>query len=495
MSAKLEQVNRRTSRSVTGAAAGRSSAEKQATNKAVIYVRASLDHTGEGLSVARQRASCESYCAARGWQVVEVCEDNSVSAYKGKARPGWERALQLSRDGQVSAIVAWHIDRVTRNMKDLEELIQVVDAAGVSLATVEGDININGDTGRLIARILAAVAIGEVERKGARQKAAHDQRAASGKRFTGGGRPFGFEVDGNHRPAEAEVLQEIVTRRLKGESWTKLAADLNGRGIVTTRGNKWDGATVSRTVRHPRNAGILLHRGNAVAEGDWEPIIEYADWLAIADEATAVGKIASAAAPVGRKPKSLLAGVARCAEHDKPSKLRKGYKGVPVYFFECCNSSIPTEIADTAARKAVFREAGSVAAMLQQEHQAGTNGKRASELRTERAELADRLSEATDMFSAGEVDRTQLAAISAEVTPKIEAIDMELVRYVRQGSRLDGRYSLGKLREEWNVMDLDECRRAVQAYVAKVDVKKRAHRRVPASADMLTITALDGRIL
>lgn len=496
--ARLDQVNSRVTRFVAGVPVNARGSKGGPKNRAVIYVRASLDHTGEGLSVQRQQASCESYCNARGWEVVEVCTDNSVSAYKGKARPGWEEALRLSRDGLVDHIVAWHIDRVTRNMKDLEELIQVVDDAGVSLATVEGDININGDTGRLIARILAAVAIGEVERKGARQKAAHDQRAAKGKRFTGGGRPFGFEVDGQHREDEAAVLRDVTARRLRGESWRALAADLNERGVRTTRGKFWDGTSISRTARHPRNAGILLHRGVAVADGDWEPIISYTDWLALADESATVGQVAPAVAPRGRTPRSLLAGLARCADHDRPSKLRKA-NGRAIYFFECCNSSMPTDVADKTVIRELFLEASSIANTLVREHEnarsTGNASQRASELRQEKADLLDRIAQADALFAAGDIDAQRLTAITGDLTPRIEQIDRELVKYVRGSSRLDGRYSLATLKETWEELDLPERRRALQAYFERVDVKKRAHRKVPASAAMLTITTLDGRTI
>lgn len=39
--------------------------------KAAVYLRQSLDRTGEGLAVARQREDCLRLCAERGWTPVE----------------------------------------------------------------------------------------------------------------------------------------------------------------------------------------------------------------------------------------------------------------------------------------------------------------------------------------------------------------------------------------------------------------------------------------
>ena len=51
-----------------------------ASRRAAAYLRVSLDSTGEGLAVDRQRESCLSIIAARGWELVETYTDNSISA-------------------------------------------------------------------------------------------------------------------------------------------------------------------------------------------------------------------------------------------------------------------------------------------------------------------------------------------------------------------------------------------------------------------------------
>lgn len=47
--------------------------------RAGVYTRISSDPSGQRAGVARQRADCEEYCVGRGWQVVELFEDNEGS--------------------------------------------------------------------------------------------------------------------------------------------------------------------------------------------------------------------------------------------------------------------------------------------------------------------------------------------------------------------------------------------------------------------------------
>ena len=48
--------------------------------RAAVYLRQSLDRTGEGLAVARQREDCLRLCAERGWQLSDRGEGQVVAA-------------------------------------------------------------------------------------------------------------------------------------------------------------------------------------------------------------------------------------------------------------------------------------------------------------------------------------------------------------------------------------------------------------------------------
>ncbi len=149
--------------------------------RAAIYVRQSKDIAGIGAAVDRQRQNCERLCDERGWIVVDTLTDNDLSASSGRVRPGYERLLAMVDAGDLDVIVCWHVDRLTRRVIDLEDVITRCERAGTKVATVSGDLDLSTDAGRLVGRILASVARGEVERKSARQKRAALQSAEAGK--------------------------------------------------------------------------------------------------------------------------------------------------------------------------------------------------------------------------------------------------------------------------------------------------------------------------
>lgn len=200
----------------------------------MLYLRQSKDAGLTGLAVDRQRTGCRRLAGERGWTVVEEGIDNDTSASTGRNRPGYQRALQLAEAGDIEVIIAWHVDRLTRRVAELESLIELCEHTGVRVATVSGDLDLTTDAGRLVGRILGAVAGGEVERKSARQKLANQQRAETG--CAPARRAFGHNLDGNPHPAEAPVLRDVCAQVVAGLSINSATKWLSSYGHTTTAG-------------------------------------------------------------------------------------------------------------------------------------------------------------------------------------------------------------------------------------------------------------------
>src|SRR5690606_41376165 len=103
------------------------------------------------------------------------------------------------------------------------------------VATATGDIDLTTDVGRMVARILAAVARAEVERKAARQKLANEQARAQGFRWKGGPRPFGYDDDGKIIPAEAEAIRWGAQQIIEGATIQSVADAWSDRGLFSVR--------------------------------------------------------------------------------------------------------------------------------------------------------------------------------------------------------------------------------------------------------------------
>ncbi|PZS21355.1 MAG: site-specific recombinase, DNA invertase Pin [Pseudonocardiales bacterium] len=248
------------------------------TTRAALYLRISEDRTGAGLGVARQREACEQLCTTRGWEIVQVLEENDTSASGSKPRLLFARLLAMIEAGEIDAVVVWHTDRLVRRIIELEHVIDLCEHNNVKLATVSGDLDLSTDAGRLNARILTSVARAEIERKSARQRAAFEQAAQAGKP-TGGRRAFGYTVDALHlEPTEAPVVLEMFKRFASGDSLGELKRDLNYREIKTPRGHQWITGSVKQVLMNPRYAGLrgvrrvrLDERGRRMATENGNP--------------------------------------------------------------------------------------------------------------------------------------------------------------------------------------------------------------------------------
>lgn len=185
----------------------------------------------DGLAIERQREDCIIEAGRRGWatdldRLLYV--DQSISATdKWAKRPAYDRLLTDFQAGGWDALVCWDLDRLTRQPRQLEDWIDLAEARGLRIVTANGEADLGTDAGRLFARVKAAVARSEVERKSARQSRAQAQRASHG-RPPKGVRPVGYAIDGERIPHEAETVAAIYRAFNGGVSLRAVAAAVSG---------------------------------------------------------------------------------------------------------------------------------------------------------------------------------------------------------------------------------------------------------------------------
>lgn len=247
--------------------------------RAAVYLRISQDATGEAAGVTRQREDCLDLVERQGWALHEVYTDNDISATKGKARPGYRKMLAAIAAGDVDAVVAWHPDRLYRKLTDLEGLIEAIESRNVVMRTVRaGEIDLSTPTGRMLARILSATAQAEGEIKADRWKRSWRQGREAGNPARTGSRLFGYTRDSEVIDAEAEIARHMFAHIATGGSIMALSKRLQADGVLTTRGTTWRTAAIRNYLLNPRVTAYSTLKGEIVAEGDWEPIIDRDTW-------------------------------------------------------------------------------------------------------------------------------------------------------------------------------------------------------------------------
>lgn len=233
--------------------------------RAAIYLRISQDRELDGLAIERQREDCENLARFRRWEVVETYVDQSKGATdKTKKRPAYDQMVADYHAGHFTAIVCYDLDRLTRQPRQLEDWIDWAEERGLQLVTANGDADLSTDGGRMYARIKAAVARAEMERKSARQSRAQVQRSQQG-RPPKGIRPLGYSLDGRVLKPEAKAVQAIYAAFHGGASLRGIARALSG--IQETDDQKpHQVAGVPKIQRHTRTLAIERNKRRA-AEG------------------------------------------------------------------------------------------------------------------------------------------------------------------------------------------------------------------------------------
>jgi site-specific DNA recombinase len=255
--------------------------------RAGVYVRISRTKDGTTRGVERQEPPCRQLCITKGWEVHGIYCDNDLSAFSGRRRPQYERLLADARDGIIGAIVAWDADRLTRQPKENEDLIDLAEKYGIQLATVTGEYDLATSGGRMHFRIKGAIARHESEHRAERVALKHAELRAGGK-FHGGQRGFGHRVvpvvvDGTvrHRVEldedEAELIRKAGRRVRQGGSLSAITREWATSGIRRPRGRLWDTPRVRELLTAPRVAG-LRENGDELVEADWPAIIPRDEW-------------------------------------------------------------------------------------------------------------------------------------------------------------------------------------------------------------------------
>lgn len=99
-------------------------------------------------------------------------------------RPGLDSALEFARENDV--IVVWRLDRLSRSLKDLIEIVALLDSRKIGLRSLHESIDTSSSSGKLIFHIFGALA--EFERNLIRERTYAGLQAAR-SRGKNGGRP------------------------------------------------------------------------------------------------------------------------------------------------------------------------------------------------------------------------------------------------------------------------------------------------------------------
>ncbi|MEV6212718.1 recombinase family protein [Kitasatospora sp. NPDC051914] len=397
-----------------------------AGESAAIYCRISHVNDEDQTGVERQERVCRDIAERLGLTVRDdrVFVDNNRSAWKrDRKRPGWNALLDEAREGGVRHILTYHPDRLMRQPRDLEELLQISDDHDITLHGEANQRNLADPDDRFFLRIEVAHACRSSDDTSRRLKTALIERAQDGKPHTGK-RRYGYDKSGTTIiPAEAEIVREIYERYLNGETITNIARDLNTRKLPTALGGEWNAANVTVVLRSRHVAGLRVFRGEVIGAGEWPAIIDRGLWDEVQERRTL-------RAPAGRGrqvPKRfyLLRGVVTCK---KCGTQMKGSGGkylcnrVARVDSKRCYRAVSAEPLESFVRDAAIR-------LLTKLDVTGRDTATALSDADREALEADRqeLTELKDMWEKRELTTREYRQMKKQVDDRISAVERKAV--------------------------------------------------------------------
>jgi DNA invertase Pin-like site-specific DNA recombinase len=387
--------------------------------EAAVYLRVSLDRAGDHLAVDRQREDCLKIIADRGWNTFREYVDNSVSASdKRKDRPAYNDMVADFDAGRFNALVCWDLDRLTRQPRQLEDWIDAAQDRGLKLVTANGEADLSTDGGRLFARIKASVARAEVERKGARQARAAQQRSSNGRPPLGV-RLTGYTPKGELVEEEAAVVGAIFDRFTRGESIRGLVRWLDESGTPTRNGTPWHPTTVYGILRNPRYAGLAVYRGELTGQrGNWPAIVSEDAWRAVQARLSDPRRTTN---KQGTDRKYIGSGIYLCGLCGKPVNSWSAAR----YRCRQCRvgrSMGPVDEFVLMHVRARLADPGILAAMVEHRDTA--------ELDERAAALRARLDAIAGDYDAGLIDGLRYASARQRVEAELEQLDGERAKFL-----------------------------------------------------------------
>ena len=210
----------------------------------------------KNLSLKEQEQIIREYTVLQNWELVEMFRETTDSSTAQNQQPMLAEIINESNKGRFDALVIARLDRLTRNIRQLNTLIsQVCIRNGIELISIEEGLDTRNDCGELALRIIDIITKWDTKRISDRTREIIARKRAKGERV--GHAPFGYTYRNKRLVAvdtELKTVKLIREQRDKGHSYHKIAKYLNERKISSKRGGIWYAETVKTVYQNSISA-------------------------------------------------------------------------------------------------------------------------------------------------------------------------------------------------------------------------------------------------
>ena len=285
-----------------------------------IYVRVSTERQAhEGYSVAAQKENLTKFAQDNDFRVYEVYADEGISGKNVEGRPSVKKLIKDIQDGKIDVVLIQKFDRLTRNISDTEDFIQLFQQYDVDIWSIsDGKVDISNSNGKFMTLLKGLFAQLEREQTSERIKVAFSQKARQGYTLCCGCTPYGYNREKGNKvivinKEEAKVVKRIFKMYAEGTSFTTIARTLINEGVPTKNAGKtvnirknnvvvgsktfvgvWLPKSVKLILSNPVYIGKVRYgigrKDYYIGEGKHQPIISEKLWNKVQDKLNKIGK-------------------------------------------------------------------------------------------------------------------------------------------------------------------------------------------------------------
>lgn len=338
----------------------------------VLYVRKSTEgDEKQKRSLDDQELECKAFAARMGIRIVEELRE-AMSAKEPDTRPKFRKMLENLKAGKYDGIIAWHPDRLARNMKEAGEVIDLLDKRIIKDLKFPSFTFVNDTSGKMnlgINFVLSKQYSDQLSDNVSRG----NQRSVEEGRYIN--RPIhGYYKDPNQRLRPDDdnflLIKNAFQMRLNGKTLDDIAKYLNESGYRRIgKIAKMDKQKIDKMLRNPAYAGVLRYGKSAVdltQQYDFEPIISVEEFIQIINISRSRGseeliKLARRFRKPDTVQANLMLGRVFCAVCGKPRHAgltsKEGKDGVRHYFYYRCETRDCKQRAKSVRAKVILEDA------------------------------------------------------------------------------------------------------------------------------------------
>lgn len=232
--------------------------------KTGIYLRVSTEEQAkEGFSINAQKEKLTSYAKVNDWEIVGYYIDDGISAKNLKDRPNINRLIEDVKNSKVNNVLVYKLDRLTRSVKDLINLIELFEEHNCSFNSLTEKLDTTNAVGRMFIKIIGIFAEFERENLAERVSFGYEQKTREGNYTnTQGVNGYDYIVGKGDlivNVQEKDIVNRIYEMYLNGNSMLKIARIFNTEKVCTKRGGSWSQSTIKSILTNPLYVGKIRY--------------------------------------------------------------------------------------------------------------------------------------------------------------------------------------------------------------------------------------------